>query len=106
MKNFKCPCRKCLVQPTCKIPCDPFGIFMKRVDKLFNVLEQIADGVDEMISVNSKTEVVFEWFLENIITPVVFYLVKSIFVMDLHETEWTLFDERYDVWSKAKDDEK
>jgi hypothetical protein len=69
-------------------------------------MEQIVYPISDMITPDSKIDRAFDWLLKNVITQVVFYLVKSIFGVELHPTKWTLFDERHDAWSKMKDNEE
>ena len=44
----------------------------------------------------------YDWFGENIITPIVFYTLIFVFAIKTHKTERTLFDERWNRWDERK----
>ena len=100
---IRCPCRICLVEPTCKNPCEDFGIFVKPISNFVEFMEQVFEVIDDkFIPPNSWRETAFIVFGEAILTPLFFYSVRIITGVKIDKEEVMLFDERLEAWERSR----
>lgn len=96
----RCPCRKCLIEPVCKDPCDDFSKFAAPLNKLLGFFENFFGAIDDIIGEFSKLSSLYDWFGEHFILPISFYLFIKLFAIKTDMKGVTLFDERLSIWEE------
>ena len=99
---IRCPCRNCLVKPTCKESCDRFDKFIRPIDKVSDILENFFGALDELIEATGRKWMsgVFDLIGEFIIVPCIIYPFVWITRADFKKEELTAFDDRYEDWRR------
>jgi hypothetical protein len=97
----RCPCRKCLIEPVCKNPCDDFSKFAGPVTNLIDRLESFFGGIDDLIA-GTKLGDLYDWTGEHFILPVTFYLFIKVLSIKTDMEGISLFDERLCVWDDRR----
>jgi len=96
----KYPCKNCMVDPICKKSCNEFAKFIIPIDKQVDVLQDFFEKIDDKISQNTLMKRIFDLGGEKIITPMFFIYLKYIYRIKVHWDDKSLFDERYEHWTK------
>ena len=100
---FRYPCKNCIVDPTCKDPCDKFGIFIEPIHKKLDWIGRVCEYVDDnWIVPKSRADKIFDAFGDYIFAPLVFYYIKFVHGVKAEKVEVTLFDERFTTWENRR----
>jgi hypothetical protein len=97
----RCPCRKCLVEPVCKNPCDDFSKFAGPLNDMIDRFENFFGGIDDFLT-GSRLGDIYDWIGEYFILPGTFYLFTKVLSIKTEMEGSSLFDERLSLWDDRR----
>ena len=99
---MRCPCKNCIVDPTCKTSCKPFAEFIVPLDKRLDKLDEVFGKIDAKLEQDSNIETIFTFVGVHILSPIIYVFVKYTYGIKIKYDSEQLFDDRYTHWSNNK----